>query len=175
MSVYDPIILEKYSEEWPKLAALEIQKIQSLIPESTGWRIEHIGSTSILGLSAKPIIDLAIRVSNIEEAKVSVKPLESIGYSYWRNNPDEKHFYFVKGLPPKGKGRTHHIHFFEPIRFESYMRFRDILISDPVSAKKYEELKTELALKFKFDREAYTNAKSAFIESVLKQRQDRPI
>jgi GrpB-like predicted nucleotidyltransferase (UPF0157 family) len=167
MSTNDSIILQKYSDEWPKLAAEEIERIRSQLFKSTSWQIEHVGSTSVPGLSAKPIIDLAIQVKTIQEGAVAVDPLESMGYSYWRDNPDIKHMFFVKGLPPQGSGRTHHVHIFESDRFKEYTRFRDALKNNPILAKDYEKLKVELAKKFEFDREAYTKAKSNFIRSVL--------
>jgi GrpB-like predicted nucleotidyltransferase (UPF0157 family) len=167
MSADDSVVIQKYSHEWPKLAADEIKNIRSLLPQAADWKIEHVGSTSVPGLSAKPIIDLVIEVQNIEDGRIAVEPLESMGYSYWREDPDAKHMYFVKGLPPQGNGRTHHVHFFEPARFSQYIRFREVLKKDSLLRNEYEKLKLELAQKFKDDRETYTNAKASFIKAAL--------
>jgi GrpB-like predicted nucleotidyltransferase (UPF0157 family) len=167
MSSKDPIIIHTYSENWPQLAADEIQRIRH-IPFLAEKIIEHIGSTSVPGLSAKPVIDLVIEVSDIEDAKNAITPLEAIGYSYWRANPDEKHLYFVKGLPPIGAGRTHHVHFFEADRFNEHVLFRDILRKNAALAEEYQTLKTKLAKQFKHDREAYTDAKTDFIQRAIK-------
>ena len=169
MSADDAIILEKYSDKWPLLAVEEIKRIRELIPEAADWKIEHVGSTSVPGLLAKPIIDLVVELANIQEGSTAITPLESIGYSYWRENPDEKHLFFVKGLPPHGNGRTHHVHFFEPERFKKHTQFSEKLRKSSFLAKEYEALKLELSEKFRHDREAYTEAKTEFIQAALKK------
>lgn len=70
---------------------------------------------------------------------------------------------------PQGAGRTHHVHFFEPQRFEEHTRFRDALRNDSKLAQEYQKLKLELAEKFRHNREAYTEAKAVFIQRVLKK------
>ena len=172
----DRIYLVPYSETWPELAEKEIAAVCEIAPE-LNFKIDHIGSTAIPGLSAKPIIDLLIGVEQLSDAVRFVEPLEKLGYSYWRGNPKEDHFYFVKGLPlVGGKGRTHHVHIYQKNHDEikRCLRFRDYLRSHPESLKSYADLKSDLANKFVDDREAYTSGKTDFVNSILKLAEDEP-
>jgi GrpB-like predicted nucleotidyltransferase (UPF0157 family) len=169
VSADDSIVLEKYLSQWPEMAASEIALIKSKIDGSIIEKIEHIGSTSVPGCLAKPIIDIAIQVSQIEDGNSAIEPLKSLGYIFWDKNPDPKHLFFVKGMAPFGQRRTHHLHFFEAERLNEHLRFRDLLRSDAAILKEYELLKSELSVAFQHDREAYTKAKGEFIERILAQ------
>jgi GrpB-like predicted nucleotidyltransferase (UPF0157 family) len=127
--------------------------------------IQHIGSTSIPGMIAKPIIDIAIAVKKFEDAFVYIQPIENLGYEYKGELGIPRRHYFVKGDP-----RTHHIHMVEIESREwiNQILFRDYLIQHPQSSKAYADLKMELAKKFPTDREAYTDAKAPFINQILK-------
>jgi GrpB-like predicted nucleotidyltransferase (UPF0157 family) len=101
---------------------------------------------------------------------IAIPALQKLGYEYWFENPDPKRMFFVKGMPPFGNKRTHHIHIFE---YDSgYWRnkiiFRDYLRSHPNVAKDYEKLKNQLAAKHIYDREKYTDEKLDFISRILK-------
>ena len=130
--------------------------------------IEHIGSTAVPGLAAKPVIDIMVGVHSLEQAKTAIPVLESIGYVYWRDDPRPGRMFFVKGMPPYGKERTHHVHIVE-VHGEFWKRklFRDYLRSHPEEAKRYEVLKRDLATRFLQDRERYTEGKHNYIESVM--------
>jgi len=172
----DAIHLVSYNEKWPDVAAIEIAAIRAILP-TVEFEIEHIGSTAIPGLSAKPIIDLLIGVDSLGTAKQFIEPLERMGYSYWRENPKAEHFYFVKGLPlVGGTGRTHHIHLYQKDHEEIKKRllFRDYLRTHPESSQVYSQLKEDLANKFSNDREAYTSAKTNFVNSILKLAEQEP-
>lgn len=167
----DIVYLNSYDDKWPELAAKEIAAIRNVLP-GINFEIEHIGSTAIPGLSAKPIIDLLIGVDDLTDAKQFVEPLEKIGYSYWRANPKEWHFYFVKGLPlAGGAGRTHHVHIYEKNHedFRKKLLFRDYLSTHSDVAQEYLRLKQNLSNQFSDDREAYTNGKTEFVNSILKR------
>ena len=174
MSSDDSIFLSDYLSSWPELAISEIDVIKKALSGISIERIEHIGSTSVPGCRSKPIIDIAIQVHKISEGITAIKPLEHLSYKYWDENPDRLHMFFVKGMPPYGSGRTHHVHFFEAERFLQHLEFRDRLRSDAVLLGEYQKLKNELAVKFKHDREAYTRAKGAFIDDIL-QKNDHAI
>ena len=167
MSNDDLIFLNEYSQDWRNMADAEILNIRRVVPKIIIEKIEHIGSTAVPGCAAKPILDIAVQVSSIKNALEAVTPLESLDYIFWKENPDPTHMFFVKGMPPYGKMRTHHVHFFEPERFETHIAFRNLLIQTPDILKDYQILKTELAAKFKYDREAYTTGKSEFIQNAL--------
>ena len=131
-------------------------------------RIEHFGSTAIPGLSAKPIIDILVGVTSLEETKKVIVPiLTAQGYEYfWRptygNDGPPFYAWFIKR--DANRRRTHHIHMVEN-NFEHWDRllFRDYLIEHPHLIKEYQQLKLDLAESCKNDRAAYTNAKTEFI------------
>ena len=121
------------------------------------------------GLPAKPIIDIDVTLARFEPDRESaVVALEAMGYSYWRANPDPGHLFFVKGLPPAGAGRTHHVHVFDgPAEYERRRAFRDHLRTNAVDARRYAALKREFAARYRTDRDAYTGAKTDFVREVL--------
>ena len=73
--------------------------------------VEHVGSTSVKGLAAKPIIDILIAVRSLPLARTTmIDPIIALGYVYWAENPKTDRMFFVKGMAPYGKRRTHHVH-----------------------------------------------------------------
>jgi GrpB-like predicted nucleotidyltransferase (UPF0157 family) len=128
--------------------------------------IEHVGSTAICGIAAKPIIDIAAAVREAADAGRCVRPLEKIGYEYRGEGGIAGRYYFVKGEP-----RTHHLHMVElgSDFWRSHLTFRDYLRTHRGAAEEYERLKRELAVKHERDRGAYTEGKSMFIREVLKR------
>jgi len=163
----DDIMLAPYDSRWPYLFEEEAAHVRSLLDDLV-TRIEHIGSTAVPGLPAKPIIDLLVGVRSLDAAKQQAVPvLEAIGYSYWRDNPNPQRMFLVKGLPPHGP-RTHHIHMVEPTSAEwERLLFRDYLREHADEARRYETLKRELAAQFPGDREAYTDGKAQYIAAVM--------
>ena len=133
--------------------------------------IQHMGSTAIPGLPAKPILDIQIAVSSLEDMKLMAVPiLQKLGYEYWDSNPDPKRMFFVKGMPPYGEKRTHHVHIFEhnSDHWCNKLIFRDYLRSHVDLAKEYEQLKAKLAQEHLYDREKYTDEKLDFVNQVLR-------
>lgn len=162
--------LRPYSQNWPALFELERTAIEhALAIEDAGVRalaIEHIGSTSVPGLAAKPIIDIAIAVENFEAASVLVEPLVAIDYEYLGEYGIPRRHYFRRGDP-----RTHHIHMFEFAgdKWRNHIAFRDYLRSNADVAAEYERLKTELARVHKHDIRTYTDAKADFIQATIRR------
>ena len=163
----DPVIIVDYDRIWPQL----FEEEKGRIFQSLGHRsltVEHIGSTAVPGLAAKPIIDILIGVKQLSEAREYISFLQKIGYEYVPEFEKviPERLFFRKGMPPH---RTHHIHLVEKGSdfWERHLRFRDILRANPDIAREYELLKKDLALKFSFDRDAYSNSKTEFIERVL--------
>lgn len=126
--------------------------------------VEHVGSTAICGLRAKPIIDIAVAVREIADAGKCVMPLEGIGYEYRGEQGLAGRHFFGKGEP-----RTHHLHMVEAGSdfWRSHLLFRDYLRRHREVRERYEELKQGLAQRHEADREAYTEGKAAFIAGVL--------
>ncbi len=171
MSEKDFIDLENYDITWPDQASEEISEIKEKCDFNWVLEIQHFGSTAIIGLKSKPILDIMIAVTNMSEAKKLVPILESMGYLFWDENPKKDRMFFVKGMPPYGEKRTHHVHVFESTHEEWSARqiFRDYLNKNETEKKAYLDLKIELANKFKFDREAYTAGKTEFVKAVVRK------
>ncbi len=165
----DNIIIEPYNPAWPKLADAEVKVIKIVTKQLPHISIEHLGSTAVPELSSKPIIDIFITLKSIKDANQWIKPLETLGYVFWNENPDKTHLRFFKGMPPFGMKRTHHVHIVEAGEtVEHRILFRDILRQDQKIRLEYESLKLKLSQSHLTDREAYTDEKGAFIEKVLR-------
>lgn len=165
----DEIKLVPYDPTWPMQYAAEIARVLAALPGDLIIAVEHFGSTAISGLPAKPIIDILIAARSVGEARaVAVGRLDSLGYAFWPDNPKTDRLFFVKGLPPSAPQRTHHIHMTE-IDGEMWQRliFRDYLRAHPDEAARYAALKHDLATRHSQDREAYTDAKSDYVDGVL--------
>ena len=157
-----------YDPRWASLYEAEKRRILEVLGDVI-MGIEHIGSTAVVGLGAKPIIDIVVAVKHLDDAKKCIKPLQKIGYEYQPQHeaqiPERR--YFRKGEPPKEQ--HYHLHMVE--RGSEFWRrhvlFRDYLRSHPEVAQEYCELKKKLASKHGTDREGYTEAKTLFIETVV--------
>jgi GrpB-like predicted nucleotidyltransferase (UPF0157 family) len=163
----DPIIVVPYDSAWPVRFWIESQLLKVALSDLTP-AVEHIGSTSVPGLAAKPVIDLLVGVQSLAAFESHVRRLTQFGYEYIpeyeRALPDRRFFKrVVRGL------RTHHVHVVERngLYWMRYLRFRDNLRSNPWLAASYADLKRQLADRFRNDRDAYTNGKSHFVEAVL--------
>jgi len=160
-----------YSAEWTQLFELEAQRIQAacgdLLPV-----IEHIGSTAIPGMPAKPIIDIMPGVKTHADGLRTIEPLQQLGYDYHGENGIPGRFYFVLRYEQRSERRSVvHVHIFEigAENWERHLLFRDTLRAHPEVAAEYAALKQTLALRFHEDRQAYTEAKGAFINQVVQQ------
>ena len=157
--------LAPHTELWHQLFGEEEARLRDAIGEHV-VAIEHVGSTAICGLSAKPIIDIAAAAREVSDAERCVRPLENIGYQYRGENGIVGRYYFVKGEP-----RTHHLHMVGVSSdfWKNHLLFRDYLRKHREVAEEYERVKRDLAIQHERDREAYTEGKSRFIEEVLKR------
>jgi GrpB-like predicted nucleotidyltransferase (UPF0157 family) len=174
----DEIDIVDYDPNWPRLFEEERALIERALPPDQLLAIEHAGSTAIPSLAAKPIIDIFLAVRSIDVARATlVEPVKAIGYVYWAENPDKERMFFVKGMPPYGERRTHHIHVLEPKSefLQRTLAFRDYLRKHPDETARYHRLKQELAQRHRSDREAYTRAKDSYVLAVVERaRRDRP-
>ena len=164
-----PIIIQKPDKKWTAYFTNEKDIILSLFEKSDIESIEHIGSTAIPELKAKPTIDILIEISEKVRNDKIIESFKSIGYQYiYKPENPAPHMMFVKGYTKKGfKGQAFHIH----VRYKGdwdEIYFRDYLRDNRKTAKAYEDLKLKLAKKYKHDREAYTNEKTDFVEKVNK-------
>jgi len=166
--VREHVALVPYDPEWPARFRRERDHLRACLPVDLLGRIEHFGSTAVPQLCAKPIVDMLVEVTDLDETRERIAPiLEAEGYDYfWRptSGDDTPPFYawFIKR--DDAGNRTHHIHMVAS-NFEHWDRllFRDYLIRHGEVAREYEELKRDLAARHDRDRVAYTEAKTRFI------------
>ena len=130
--------------------------------------VEHVGSTSVPGLGAKPIIDIMAAVERLDDARALIDPLAAISFEFVPKNDVPGRLFFRRGL--RGAG-THHLHVVElgSREWRRHLLFRDHLRAHPERAAEYERLKREVAARHGHDRRAYTDAKTPFIESVVEK------
>lgn len=168
----EEVAVVPYDPRWPEMFERERAHLSASLPADLVKRIEHFGSTAVPGLAAKPIVDMLVEVTSLDETRRRIAPvLESQGYDYfwrptWGDDTPPFYAWFIK-RDEKGN-RTHHIHMVES-HFEHWDRllFRDYLIEHPDVALEYGNLKTRLSGKHRNDRVAYTQAKSDFIGRVM--------
>ena len=154
-----------YREGWKNLFEIEKRDIEKAIGDYIK-DIQHVGSTSIPGMSAKPILDIAIAVKDFEEARICINPLCDMGYTFKGENGIPRRHYFLKGEPC-----THHIHMLEKDseEWEKLILFRDYLRSHQNTAEEYNQLKRNLSERLQGDRKAYQDAKGDFVEAVIRK------
>ena len=164
----EPVHVVPYDPRWPALFEIERARIEAVVGEFVE-AIEHIGSTAVPGLDAKPVVDLMVGVRSLRDADRCIGPLEGIGYSYWSEDPRAYRRFFVRFANAQRTARTHNLHIVETTHgfWERHLLFRDHLRTHPETAREYARLKHELAFRFRHDREAYTEAKTSFVEAVL--------
>lgn len=165
----DRVIIVPYNPQWPKL----FQQIGTALRLALGGaalRIDHIGSTSVPGLDAKPVIDIQISVLALEPVDSYRLPLEGLGYVFKVDNPDLSKRYFRE---EPGQRRTHiHVRQAGSWAQQGALLFRDYLRTHAEDAQRYAALKYRLAEQFGEDRLGYTDAKGSFIWEVI-QKADR--
>ncbi len=164
LNASDDIVLQAYDPAWQKLAAAEIAAIQQHVKLDYAL-LEHLGSTALSGMTAKPIIDLFIGLNHMQQAEKWTAALHDLGYIDWPDNPNPQHLRYFKGMPPYGIARTHHIHIM-PMGDELQRRiaFKEKLQKEPALRQAYLQLKLDLSRQHNTDREAYTRAKADFIK-----------
>lgn len=162
----DEVVIAVYDPSWPEIFAGEAQAIRQALGDILVG-LEHVGSTAIPGLAAKPVIDIAVSVTSLAAASEVVPALEALGYDCRGENGIPGRLFFRKGLVEFR--RTHHLHLTEVghEQWKAMLLFRDYLRSHPGDAQRYEALKRALAEKFRDNRSAYTNGKANFVQAVL--------
>jgi GrpB-like predicted nucleotidyltransferase (UPF0157 family) len=161
-----PVILSPYNPDWT--SAYEKER-QAILNTAGPWiyEVQHIGSTSIPGLIAKPIIDILAAITSLDDAVHIHSPLVGSGYTYVPDYEDklpERRFFNKHFLGNDG----FHLHVVEKGSnfWRRHLAFRDYLISHPDAANEYAELKTKLAGVYRNDRVQYTDQKSDFIQKI---------
>jgi GrpB-like predicted nucleotidyltransferase (UPF0157 family) len=168
---YERAEVRPHDPQWAVRAEAEREKLTGLLAPWLADGIEHIGSTAVPGLAAKPIVDLAASVTDLDATVAETREsLAADGWSYvppaldlrpWRR-------FFVKSDPTE-RHREAHLHLIQAghERWTDQIRFRDALRNNPGLARQYENLKRQLSQDRGHDREAYTEGKATFVASVL--------
>ncbi len=163
------IKIEEYNPRWKEIFEQEANILSSIFKEKE-LVIEHIGSTAVVGLAAKPIIDIMIGFKKLDTNEI-VRKIEKLGYEHWYEDTfRHERLFFTKWKTGK-KERLIHIHAttIDNNFWKNQILFREKLRENPELAKKYAEIKKELAIKFKDNRDGYTEAKTGFIRNALSQ------
>jgi len=162
------VILKEYDSMWPEKFENEKEHLMSIVGPWNYGSIEHVGSTAVLGMVAKPIIDVMFGVKSLEGSKPAIEVLVESGYEYWPYKAEVMHWF----CKPSDAFRTHHLHLipFESTLWKERIRFRELLRSDKSVFDQYEKLKRDLAGSHKENREAYTEKKGPFIQQMLQRK-----
>jgi GrpB-like predicted nucleotidyltransferase (UPF0157 family) len=155
-----------YDPDWPARFARERDALRDTLAAWLAGPIEHVGSTAVVGLPAKPVIDIMVPVRTLADSRPAIARLEGDhGYTYWPYKANVMHWL----CKPGEFVRTHHLHLVPAHSdlFRARLCFRDALRSDADLRERYAALKRNLAAQFPHDREAYTQAKGPFIATVL--------
>ena len=152
-----------YDARWPELYLEEDERIRRALGDLP-LSLEHIGSTSVPGLAAKPIIDIMAGRDSHIPARAFVPALESVGYEQRGETGLPGREFFRRGKP-----RSYHIHLvdIDSVLWRHHIAFRDRLRANPALAAEYVMLKIALAERFPMDRESYIRGKEDFIQSVI--------
>ncbi len=152
-----------YDPNWPAMFEREAELIMAAMGDDA-VEIEHVGSTSVPGMCAKPIIDLLLAVESFAPVAEYERRLKSLGYHHHPHENDADRLFLWKGIP-----RTHHLHIVEYATWEHqrHLIFRDYLRRHPSVAREYEKVKRDLTAAFPSNRPAYTRGKTAFIKNIM--------
>ncbi|WP_144119564.1 GrpB family protein [Catellatospora sichuanensis] len=164
----DEIVIVPYDPRWPKLFEAQRARVAEVLAPVLVGAVEHIGSTAVPGLPAKPIIDMLARVTDHAAAGAVVTGLAALGWVAAPEPSDGALRRWSYCFPDVAR-RSHHLHVVEHVSdgWPTWLAFRDRLRADPAAASGYAALKAELAARDRHDRVAYRAGKAPFIEGVL--------
>lgn len=168
----ESVRLNAYDPGWPDCAARYADELEPVLNQWLLGRIEHVGSTAIPGIVAKPVIDLMAQVTDTDA--VVGQAGGTLGGMNWRYVPPELdgrpwRRFFAK-VSPDGRHRLAHLHLMSAgaTRWDQQIRFRDALRASPALRDEYAAIKSRLASTYAGDRERYTDEKAAFVTRVMR-------
>ena len=166
------VMLLPHDPEWERLAEITAAELEEVLG-SAALDIQHVGSTSIKTICAKPILDIGIAVKRFKDILPLLPKLEEHGFI--RRNYDNVGEIFLSKGDDAADTRTHHIHIVlhDSQQWRDYIFFRDYMNFHRDAAAEYERLKRRLMDEYKDDRLRYTDGKAEFIEKILNLREDR--
>ncbi|MBK7792971.1 MAG: GrpB family protein [Betaproteobacteria bacterium] len=160
-----PVVVVAYDPAWPARFLRERALLEDLLAPWLAGPIEHIGSTAVPGMLAKPVIDIMAPVGDLEASRPAIAAAEAAGYAYFPYRAESMHWF----CKPSAAFRTHHLHLVprDSRLWRERLAFRDRLRADPLLAAEYAALKVRLARQHPRDREAYTDGKAPFVRRVV--------
>lgn len=163
----EPVTLVDHDPLWRERFHEQRDRLSSLLQPWLLAPIEHIGSTAVSGLRAKPVVDILALVVSLDASRAAVPVLERDGWLFWPDDPNRSYRMWL--LRPRPEARTHHLQIMQHDQPDAraLLQFRDALRADPALRLEYSTLKDRLAQEHRLDRNAYTDAKSDFVRSVL--------
>lgn len=180
-----PVVIADYDPAWPVIFGREREEILRACGPAAFVRIEHIGSTAVPGLAAKPIIDIMPGLRSLDDAPPLIAPIESIGWEYAPEAEQPSPELNDPGMPFRryfrkdvNGARTFHMHMVETASefWRDHLLFRDYLRAYPAEAAAYAALKRDLAAKYNATltphsniNAGYTEAKTGFVRACLER------
>ena len=162
--MWKPVIVVDYDPGWVATFEALREQIGGVLGD-TAAAIEHVGSTAVPGLAAKPIIDIDVLMASETMLPVAIERLAGLGYVHQGNLgiPEREAFLTPAGMP------AHHLYVCPPHspEFQRHVAFRDYLRAHPAEAKAYGDLKKALAAQFRDDRNAYMAGKDELVKEIL--------
>jgi GrpB-like predicted nucleotidyltransferase (UPF0157 family) len=161
-----PVVIEDYDPQWPQRFAVLRARIAAVLG-ALAAAIDHIGSTAVAGLAAKPVIDVDVLLRSADDLSAVIDALATLGYKHQGD----------LGVPGREAFRAplsefpHHLYVCPPEsqEYRRHLAFRDYLRSNPEDARAYADLKRRLAAELGADRDAYTRAKTQFVQEILRR------
>jgi len=161
------VVVVDYDPMWPEIFEQLRTHVWSVLHD-VALAVEHVGSTSVPGLAAKPIIDMSVIVASKREVPLAIARLATLGYEHLGNRgiEDREAFRHPEGLP------AHHLYVCPQgsLAVQNHLAVRDYLRTHPETAQVYGELKKRLAQEFPNDIESYVDGKTSFILEVLREQ-----
>jgi GrpB-like predicted nucleotidyltransferase (UPF0157 family) len=159
------VAIVDYDPDWPRLYEEESARLSAALGDVL-IEAQHIGSTAVPGLAAKPIIDVLAGLRTLDLTTDNIAAVEALGYEYLGEYGIPGRLFFRKGRP-----RSHHVHavLFGSDLWERHLALRDYLRARPDEAASYADFKRRLALEVEGDRDRYTDGKEACV-SAMEQR-----
>lgn len=173
------MIIVDYDPRWPAIFEEEKRRVLNVVGLKV-LGIEHVGSTAVMGLGSKPIIDMMAGVHSLTDADQLLPLLREIGYEDVTPESGDPEWYYCLGKIYRGEKvrlENFHLHLmkFGSETWYRHLVFRDFLRSHSDVMQTYDRLKRELAANYGSDREGYTNAKTAFIASVVAHAREEEV
>jgi GrpB-like predicted nucleotidyltransferase (UPF0157 family) len=162
------VLLVPYDPLWPLEYAAEADRIAHAC-DDLPFRLEHIGSTAVPGLGARPVIDIAMGIPGNAKRHEYFAALRQLGYEHRGTDGVPGRDYFVRGSP-----RSHHVHLvsWSSSLWNDWLLFRDHLRGNPGAAREYDGLKRELSATFADEPREYADAKGAFVRAAVRRARE---